>query len=362
MDMVKYCFVAAVAALGLQAAAGVVKVRSSQPIGDIYVQTASLERFGTDAFRGIPVDTLSLTGGECEIAVDFENGGACRVDGPGVYGSATVLIAAPDETITATFGPDGATSVAGSELMEEASAVIGRINPMYARMRQLPDENAQTELLNQIRAICSDAFLANLDRPVGLYLMTMTPNAVVTANFDKIGDEAIESVLEPVYDARFKAIERQRAIKAARGHVEVGEAAPDFKLKDTSGREVTLESLRGNWVMLDFWGSWCIWCVRGIPEMKQEYARLGDRCKFVSISCRDSKDAWLDAVKGYGLDWINLWSDPALPAAEAPEARYGVTGFPTKMIIDPEGKIAEICVGEQPGFYQKLEALMSATQ
>ncbi len=362
MKIVEYALTVALTAVALPASAAVVKVHSSKPAGEVYVQSASLERFGSDAFRGISADTLSLASGECEIAVDFENGGACRIDGPGVFDLATVLIVAPDETIDVTFGPDGSTSVSGSELMEEASAVIGRINPLYYRMHQTSDEGAQTELLNQIRTICSEEFVANLDRPVGLYLMTMSPNAVVTANFDKIGDDAIESVMEPVYDARFKAIERQRAIKAARGHVAVGEMAPDFKLKDTAGQEVTLSSLRGNWVMLDFWGAWCIWCVRGIPEMKQEYARLGDRCKFVSISCRDSKDAWLDAVKGYGLDWINLWSDPALPAAEAPEARYGVTGFPTKMIIDPQGKIAEICVGEQPGFYQKLEALMSAPQ
>ena len=47
-----------------------------------------------------------------------------------------------------------------------------------------------------------------------------------------------------------------------------GPEAPDFTLNDINGKPLTLSSLRGKYVVLDFWGSWCIWCIKGMPKMK----------------------------------------------------------------------------------------------
>ena len=48
-----------------------------------------------------------------------------------------------------------------------------------------------------------------------------------------------------------------------------GIEAPDFTLNDINGNPLTLSSLRGKYVILDFWGSWCGWCIKGIPQMKE---------------------------------------------------------------------------------------------
>lgn len=48
-----------------------------------------------------------------------------------------------------------------------------------------------------------------------------------------------------------------------------GNLAPEFTLKDLDGKNFDLSSLRGKYVVLDFWGSWCGWCIKGIPEMKR---------------------------------------------------------------------------------------------
>ena len=48
-----------------------------------------------------------------------------------------------------------------------------------------------------------------------------------------------------------------------------GQMAPDFTLKDLQGNDLSLSSLRGKYVVLDFWGSWCGWCIKGIPDMKE---------------------------------------------------------------------------------------------
>ncbi|MBR5325385.1 MAG: TlpA family protein disulfide reductase, partial [Prevotella sp.] len=47
--------------------------------------------------------------------------------------------------------------------------------------------------------------------------------------------------------------------------------APDFELNDINGKPLKLSSLRGKYVVLDFWGAWCRWCIKGIPEMKEAY-------------------------------------------------------------------------------------------
>ena len=135
-----------------------------------------------------------------------------------------------------------------------------------------------------------------------------------------------------------------------------GEAAPDFTLKDTAGKEFTLSSLRGKWVVIDFWGSWCRWCIKGFPEMKKYYAAHKSKLEIVGVDCGDTEATWQNAVKYYSLPWINVY-EPGTDAAALP-ARYGVQGFPTKVIVDPKGVIHAVFVGETPDFYTELDGLL----
>lgn len=134
--------------------------------------------------------------------------------------------------------------------------------------------------------------------------------------------------------------------------------APDFTLPDAQGTMVSLSSLRGNWVVLDFWGSWCGWCIKGIPQMKENYARLSPKVKFVGIAFHDSKETWFKALNKYQLPWINLWEDPDTDRNQSLLKLYGVSGFPTKMIINPDGYIVNTTVGEDPEFYEILQTLV----
>ncbi len=47
-----------------------------------------------------------------------------------------------------------------------------------------------------------------------------------------------------------------------------GVEAPDFTLNDINGKPFSLSSLRGKYVVIDFWGSWCIWCIKGMPKIE----------------------------------------------------------------------------------------------
>lgn len=134
-----------------------------------------------------------------------------------------------------------------------------------------------------------------------------------------------------------------------------GKAAPDFTLPDANGKQVSLKSLEGKWVVVDFWGSWCRWCIKGFPEMKECYKELNDKVTFVGVACRDPKETWLEALSKYELPWLNLWDDPNNPTVMQ---QYQLRGFPTKIIIDPKGIIRNITLGEDPEFYTTLRSLV----
>lgn len=129
--------------------------------------------------------------------------------------------------------------------------------------------------------------------------------------------------------------------------------APDFTLNDINGKPLTLSSLRGKYVVLDFWGSWCIWCIKGMPKMKEYYAKYAGKMEILGIDCNDSEDKWKAAVAELQLPWLHVYNNGDSQLLE----KYGIEGFPTKVVIDPEGRIANVIVGEDPAFYTYLDKL-----
>ena len=134
-----------------------------------------------------------------------------------------------------------------------------------------------------------------------------------------------------------------------------GQMAPDFTLNDINGKPLSLSSLRGKYVIIDFWGSWCIWCVRGMPKMKEYYQKYSDKMEILGVDCNDPEKKWKDAVKELELPWKHVYNPKKSTEILM---KYQIQGFPTKILVDPEGKIAKTVVGEDPTFYQYLDGLL----
>lgn len=118
----------------------------------------------------------------------------------------------------------------------------------------------------------------------------------------------------------------------------IGQQALDFTQNNTEGKPVTLSSLRGKYVLVDFWASWCAPCREENPTVLKAYQKFKDKnFEIISISLDDKKEPWLKAIEADGLPWIQL-SD--LKGWKNAVARlYGVTSVPQNLLLDPNGKI-----------------------
>ena len=132
-----------------------------------------------------------------------------------------------------------------------------------------------------------------------------------------------------------------------------GVEAPDFTLNDLNGKPLTLSSLRGKYVILDFWGSWCGWCIKGIPKMKEYYQKYAGKFEILGIDCNDPEAKWKAAVEKYELPWLHVYNTRDSKVLE----QYEIEGFPTKIIVGPDGKIVKTIIGEDPAFYTFLDQL-----
>jgi thiol-disulfide isomerase/thioredoxin len=119
-----------------------------------------------------------------------------------------------------------------------------------------------------------------------------------------------------------------------------GDRAPDFVVKLTDGADFRLSELEGEYVLLDFWGSWCGPCRKENRELVQFYNKHKNEITIVSIALEKNDANWKQAAKIDGLVWKHqivqiqgmvLLSDIA--------QEYGVSSIPTKILISPQGYI-----------------------
>lgn len=165
------------------------------------------------------------------------------------------------------------------------------------------------------------------------------------------GKQSAEASTESLAnDTQLQAADAETDIEAA----DDGTVAPDFTLNDLNGQPLKLSSLRGRYVVIDFWGSWCGWCIKGIPKMKEYYAKYKDKMEILGVDCNDSEEKWKAAVSQYQLPWLHVYCTRKSTVL----ADYAVRGFPTKVIVDPEGKIVRTVIGEDPAFYELLDELL----
>ncbi len=255
-------------------------------------------------------------------------------------------------------------TVKGTPLMETISALDekGNVikNKYFAIARSSePDQEKLDSLSTSYDILFSDFIKQNPSDPAAVYALLQLDGQDYLDMLNVLPQSASTSPLYPLalnkkerVESNIAAEKRLEALQS--GNVE----APAFTLKNLDGKDVSLSDFRGKWVILDFWGAWCPWCIKGFPSLKEAYKQYEGKLEIIGIDCRDSDEAWRAAVKRYELPWVQVYNGGA--EAEKLYEEYAVQGFPTKVIVSPEGKIANITVGEDPMFFIELAKLIGA--
>ena len=118
----------------------------------------------------------------------------------------------------------------------------------------------------------------------------------------------------------------------------IGQPAPEISLPDTTGKVVKLSSMKGKYVLLDFWAKWCGPCRQENPNVVRAYHKYKDKGFTVfGVSLDRSKQDWMNAIKQDGLVWTHV-SDLKYWQSEAAKT-YNITGIPFSLLLDPNGVI-----------------------
>ncbi len=298
-------------------------------------------------------------------------------EGEGAHKSTVFFV--PGEKLKLTLKGDE-YFYGGSQIYKECNDADMALTPKYqdyvkyyqsavARLRQVPEaeQEAFAQKLNDTLRLKSQAYqdalqqYADSHQNVEGAMLYLANYQGTEAPYEKMSAEMKEGRVGKYYKgmneymAKLRAEQEKKAAEAQAKLDEMsGAPAKDFTLNDLNGNPLALSSLRGKYVVLDFWGSWCGWCIKGIPDMKKYYEKYAGKFEILGVDCNDTEDAWKQAVEKYELPWKHVYN----PRTSSVLSDYAVTGFPTKIVIDPEGKIAKIIVGEDPAFYTYLDEIL----
>lgn len=216
--------------------------------------------------------------------------------------------------------------------LQKASAPDSVVAQAYQQV-----ENTATEL----KAYAQD-FLAKSQSPVlTLYALSSFQNTAANLGISGFSKPEIATIVSGAAEKFPQHTALQEVKKSL-----PSDKAKDFTQPDVSGKPVSLSQFRGQYVLVDFWASWCQPCRKDNPNVVKAYNRFKDKnFTVLGVSLDQKREAWLQAIQQDGLTWTHV-SDLKFWDNEA-AALYGVQGIPYNVLVDPEGNIiAENLHGE----------------
>ena len=272
-----------------------------------------------------------------------------------------VLALLPGEQVEIT-GSLKDWQVAGSPLNATYAPIQKACRPYIEKMDSLEEimtddiyRNVYLPTWHQMDSLQADYVRQHPDDDLSLFILGEIGGKWVEELYPTLTEQVKNGPFAHIAQAFEKGFRRRKMFEENKKKMVEGAVAPDFTLNDLQGKPLTLSSLRGQYVVLDFWASWCGACIQEIPDMKKYYEQHKDKMQIVGVDCHDKEKDWKAAVEKHEIPWLHVRSTDDSDVS----LLYAIQAYPTKIVVDPEGKIAKIFVGEGPALYEYLDTLFN---
>lgn len=311
----------------------------------------------------IAQETKSVVGDMLELSFEMDSVGVLSV-----YGSRGFLFfvpVIPGEAVTVS-GTAGNCAFDGSPFYRQFSEVIAAVNPLEdAYWKYDFKTDCQDEVAGKTAEEIFDLYQAKTHskyQPVRDFVLSYVERhpdsdaSVFALRFldDKADlDRAISYLRKDVLEGRMKPfIEKKYADLLLNGCSFMNATAPDFTLQDAQGKALPLSSLRGKWVLVDFWSTTCGASISQFWTLSQLYDKYKDQVEILGVDCETDETEWRTAMnsKCRYLPWKNVNGCFDFDDPENPACIYETAPTPTYFLVNPSGRVVKKSVANADVF------------
>jgi len=309
-----------------------ITINELTPKGLVLLDTATIEKDGSFALKGkVSEKTFAI--------INFPKGAVLLV-----LDSLSDMALSIDANTPDQFGVKGSDETEQlRKLLEVNAKYMKSLRALEANYAQYNTSVPSAAMQAQIRAEYDSIMIARAN-DIQTFVFSGKPNITayfatnfLTAEADFPFFDKVDKQFYPLFNNSKYAREHHQRVEVLR-RTATGETAPDIVLADPFNKSVALSSLRGKYVLVDFWASWCKPCRMENPNLVKMYNKFKSKgFEVFSVSLDDNKDAWIKAINDDKLLWTHVsdlkkWNASVVPT-------YNIESIPYTILLDKEGKI-----------------------